>query len=109
MGGDWSQTEPPTGLKRWRDAAGVQWSRRNGGVTVTRLRRLFGDPQVLIVHQYGEEVTAVGAVDRAGLLARVEPFLAGTPDRSPGDQTDFWAAEFKSPDHRSLLVVVETC
>lgn len=101
--------EPLTGQSHWQDGAGVEWRRRHGQISIARIRRHMPDSLVEVVHQYGDEIEAVAPPARPDLLALVEPYLTDRADRSTGDHTEFHVAEFKSPDHRSLLVFSEFC
>ncbi len=91
---------------RWVDRDGVVWHRHDHGLTVARLRALFRDADVRVVHVM-DEVEELDAVGRAELWTRMRPYLKERP-REPGDHTDFLAGEFRSGTSR-LLVVEETC
>ena len=97
-----------TARRVWIDGSGVEWHRRNGDVTLARLRQVLRDQSATVLHQY-DDVVDVGFGDRQALLARLEPYLRGKADRSTGDHTEFTLAEFKCADHRSLIVIDESC
>jgi hypothetical protein len=51
--------------------------------------------------------TEVALVDREALQERATPYLYEEPRR--GDHTNFFAAEFRDEQRRSLLVIEEVC
>jgi hypothetical protein len=109
-GGEPMEIQSPIGDHKLIDESGTPWRMRGGELRWSRLERLIRDPAVSVLHVYLDEVKEVPTAEREKLLAMIRPYLKPSDDgRAPGDHTDFVAAEFKADDHRSMLVVEESC
>jgi hypothetical protein len=93
----------------YTDKHGVRWQLRGGELRWPRIQHLLLDHQVRVLHVYWDDIREVPDDNRADFLAVVRPYLKGTPDRPPGDFTDYVATEFKDDHHRSLPVIEEHC
>jgi hypothetical protein len=105
----WTQDGRLSTRQAWRDREGVEWQRRNGSLNLARLLRLLRDGRCTVLHQYIDRVEEIPDIQREALLARMEPYLRGRVDRTDGDHVYFAVVEFKSSDHRSMVVVDEYC
>jgi hypothetical protein len=109
-GGEPMEIRSPIGDHKLIDESGTLWRMRGGELRWGRIERLIRDPAVPVLHVYLDEVKEVPTAERESLLAMIRPYLKPSGDgRAPGDHTDFVAAEFKADDHRSMLVVEESC
>ena len=95
------------GDREYTDDQGVHWRMRRGELRWSRFEQLVRDPAVQVIHVYLSDINHVPLTDREALLTRVQPYLKG--QRELGDHTDFTAAEFKDDQHRSSLVIEESC
>lgn len=102
----------PVREREWVDDDGTRWHLRGRGqpIDIKRVARLLRDAEVRVLHVDGPGTRVdVGPGDRTRLWARIEPYLRGTVDREPNDQTDVVVGEFKDDQGRSMLVIDEVC
>ena len=103
---DWYQ---PIGSGEYTDETGARWQLRRGDLPWKRIDRLIHDPQVRILHAYQNEIHDVPLEHRDTFTATIRPYLDSKRAAAMDDYTDFRAGEFTDDQHRSLLVVEETC
>jgi hypothetical protein len=96
----------PLASGEFTDAVGVLWRIRGGELSWTRIARLVRDPQTSVVHVYLNDVRTIAPEDREAFLQKISWYVAGPV---PDDHTEFRVAEFKDDDHRSMILVEETC
>jgi hypothetical protein len=96
----------PISSGEYTDEAGVLWQLRGGELSWVRIARLIRDPQVHVVHVYLNDIREVVPEARESFLAKIRPYVDGP---APDDHTDFSVAEFKDDEHRSMILVEETC
>jgi hypothetical protein len=110
LGGEPMEIKSPIRDRRFIDHHGLPWQMRRGDLRWSRIEHLIRDPEVPVLHVYLHEIKGVPIEERETLLATIRPYLK--PARGgtePSDHTDFLAAEFKGDDHRSMLVIEESC
>jgi hypothetical protein len=91
--------------REWIDAQGTAWRMRGSPLDEKQARRLMRRSDVHVVLAYGMEVAEIRGADRDVLLARVEDFLAGI---APA-HSEFELGDFRDQDHRTVLMVQESC
>ncbi|TDD49768.1 hypothetical protein E1263_31695 [Kribbella antibiotica] len=98
----------PISDRQWIDGTGTVWRIRRGELRWSRISGLIRDPAVQVLRFYMRDAMQVPPGEREALLATIRPYLRGS-ERAPDDHTDFAVAEFKSDDHRSTLIIEESC
>jgi hypothetical protein len=91
--------------REWIDPHGTAWRMRGSPLDAKQARRLMRRSDVHVVLAYGMEVAEVLGADRDVLLARVEDFLAGKASA----HSEFELGDFRDQDHRTVLMVQESC
>lgn len=90
----------------WTDKSGVTWRRRGQGLlTPARARRLLREPDTIVIHVYTGPAHEHVGKDRDDLVHQIEEFWAGRAH----PMADFFLAEFRDPDRRVMVMVVEHC
>ncbi|GIE85595.1 hypothetical protein [Actinoplanes regularis] len=93
---------------RWIDGEGIHWhtrGKRGAQLSRSALRRLLKLPALQVLHVYGPNPAEVRGPECKALLERVETYLAG---QAPPHNA-FRLAEFRTSDHRAMLVIEEAC
>ncbi|RKS80579.1 hypothetical protein CLV35_0302 [Motilibacter peucedani] len=85
------------------DADGTTWRRRGGIIEGRGLLHALRTADVTVLHDYLGDVTAVAPEHLDAFIQAITRKTTESPHRQ------FYAAEFKSPDRRHLLVVHEDC
>jgi hypothetical protein len=94
----------------YTDESGVPWRMRRGEVTWKRIEHLIHNPGVRVLHAYMNDIHDVAPNHREDFMAMIRPYLKPGQDVPvSGGNTDFRAGEFKDDEHRSMLLVEETC
>jgi hypothetical protein len=101
----WHTWPAPIRDKHWTDPQGNRWHMRGGLLTARRARRLYGRPDVAILHVYGPEPRQLTGPERDELIGKIEQFFA---DAAP-PMTDFAIAEFRNDLRQAMIVVQESC
>ena len=92
----------------WTDEDGSHWQMRRS-VSIRRIERLMKSADARVLLCYGPDAPQeVPLLQREALWRRALPYLEDRP-RRPGDSTDFSAAEFSSPDDRSMVIFERSC
>jgi hypothetical protein len=93
--------------RQYVDPDGVRWSLWRGELRWKRVERLAADPAVPLLWVYADTVREVPAGERPAALARIRPYVEGRADTD--DHAGFRIGEFRDGEHRSLLIIEESC
>jgi hypothetical protein len=92
----------------WQDDQGVQWRRRGDGLLKKRrARALIMNSEVIVIHEYEDDVRVVAPWQRNEFWESVSVSLTERDADESGSR--FAAVEFVDEAHHKLVMICEVC